>query len=208
MIDKRTIKNQHQEIEDQLKTLSDTEIMLEFSRLLDSTYPHLVKTHNHCYDYFDNISEHLYFDFVYSTFSGKYGSVINRQETHKYGFLLHCYRHINHISIIPKNFPFNCDSSQRQLTFKEKEELDDKELVFIQFGDKHNYLSGCSNEVDVDSVNFDFVNFVIINKKSGLNFPNQDSLWINKNLVDFELVLEDFDKAEHKFHKAKQLPPL
>ena len=202
MIDKRTIKKQHSEIDEKLKSLSDTEIMLEFSRLLTSIYPHLVKTQNHCYDPFDDISESLYFNFVHSTFSGKYGCVIDRQETQKYGFSLHCYRHINHISIIPKNFPFTCDSSQGQLTFKDKQELEDKEFVFIQFGDKHNYLSGDSDQVDIDTVNFDFVNFVIVDRKSGLNFRNLDSVWIDKNLVDFELVLEDFDKAEHEFYKA------
>ena len=110
MIDNRTIKNQHQEIDKQLKNLSDTEIILEFSRLLISIYPHLVKTRNHCYDPFDDISENLYFNFVHSTFSGKYGAITDRQETHKYGFSLHCYRQINHISITPKNFPFTCDS--------------------------------------------------------------------------------------------------
>lgn len=84
MIDRRNIKTQHQEIDIQLKNLSDTEIMLEFSRLLASIYPHLVMTHNHCYDPYDDISENLYFNFVHSTFSGKYGSIIDRQETHKY----------------------------------------------------------------------------------------------------------------------------
>jgi len=202
MIDKRTIKNQHQEIDEQLKKLSDTEIMLEFSRMLTSIYPHLIKTHNHCYDPFDDISENLYFNFAHSTFSSKYGSVIERQETQKYGFILHCYRHINHISITPKNYPFTCDSSEGEMTFKNKQELEDKEFVFILFGDKHNWLSGDSDQVDIQTVNFDFVNFVIVDKRTGLNFRNQDSLWVDKNLVDFELVLEDFDKAEHEFYKA------
>jgi hypothetical protein len=202
MIDKRKIKNQHDEIDEQLKNLSDTEIMLEFSRLLTSIYPHLAKTRNHCYDQFDDISEDLYFNFVHSTFSGKYGCVIFSQETQKYGFSLHCYRQINHISIAPKNYPFSCDSSQGQITFNDKKELDDKELVFILFGDKENYLSGESDEVDVETVNFDYVNFVIVDRKSGLNFRDQNSLWADKNLVDFELVLEDFDKAEHEFYKA------
>jgi len=202
MIDKRTIKIQHQKIDDQLKNLSDTEIMIEFSRLLTSIYPHLVKTRNHFNDPYDDISESLYFNFVHSTFSGKYGSVIDRLETHKYGFLLHCYRHINHISVTPKNYPFTCDSSEGQLTFKDKQELDDKEFIFILFGDKQNYLSGDSDQVDVETVNFDFVNFVMVDKRTGLNFRNQDSLWVDKNLVDFELVLEDFDKAEHEFYKA------
>ncbi len=202
MIDKRTTKNQHQEIDEQLKNLSDTEIMLEFSSLLNSIYPHLVKTHNHCYDPFDNISEVLYFNFVHSTFSGKYGSIINRQETHKYGFSLHCYRNINHISIAPKHFPFTSESSQGQLTFKDKQEFEDKEFIFILFGDKQNNLSGDSDQVKVETVNFDFVNFIMVDKKSGLNFRNQDSLWVDKNLVDFELVLEDFDKAEHEFYKT------
>jgi len=202
MIDRKNIKKQFQEIDDQLKNLSDTEIMLEFSKLLTSIYPHLAKTNNYCYDPYDNISENLYFDFVYSTFSKKYGSIIDRQETHKYGFSLHCYRHINHISIIPKNFPFTCCSSDEQLTFNDKQEFDNKELVFILFGDRQNYLSGDCSQVDIESVNFDFVNFVIVDKKSGLHFRNQNSLWVDKYLIDFELVLEDFDKAEHEFYKT------
>lgn len=201
MIDNRTVKQQHEEVDNYLKTLSDTEIMLEFSRLLASIYPHLIKTRNHCYDPFDNISESLYFNFVYSTFSGKYGSIIDRQETHKYGFSLDCYRQINHISIIPKSYPFTCDSSQGRLTFKDKQELDDKEFVFVLFGDKHNYLSGDSDQVDIDTVNFDFVNFVMVDRNTGLNFENQGSLWVDKNLVEFELVLEDFDKVDYEFTK-------
>jgi hypothetical protein len=88
------------------------------------------------------------------------------------------------------------------LTFKDKDELDDKEFVFILFGDKQNYLSGNSEQVDTETVNFDFMNYIIIDRKSELNFRNQETLWADKNLVDFELVLEDFDKAEHKFYKA------
>lgn len=202
MIDKRKKKNQHEEIDVQLKNLSDTEIMLEFSSLLLSIYPHLVKTQNHCYDPFDDFSENLYFNFVHSTFSGKYGCIIDKDETHKYGFSLHCYRHINHIIVTPKNYPFSCVNSQGQMTFKDKQELDDKEFVFILFGDKKNYLSGDKDRVNIESVNFDFVNFVMVDKKSGLNFRNLDSFWVDKNLVDYELVLEDFDKAEHEFYKG------
>lgn len=109
---------------------------------------------------------------------------------------LHCYRNINHISVTPKKFPFSCSSSQGLLTFKNKKEFVDKEFVFILFGDKQNYLSGDSDQVDIETVNF-----VITGKKTGLSFRNQNSLWVDKNLVDFELVLEDFDKAEHKFYK-------
>ncbi|MDT3739258.1 MAG: hypothetical protein RO257_07115 [Candidatus Kapabacteria bacterium] len=203
MIDRRTIKKQNQEIDEELENLSDTEIMLEFSKLLTSIYPHLVKTKNYCYDPYDNISENLYFNFVHSTFSGKYGCDIEIQETHKYGLSLHCYRHLNHILITPKNFPFTCNNSQKQLTFKDKQELDNKVFVFIQFGDKQNYLSGDSNQVNVNTVNFEFVNFVIVDKKTGLNFRNQEDLWVDSNLVDFELVLEDFDKAEHQFYKME-----
>jgi hypothetical protein len=202
MIDKRTVKRQEIEIDEQLKNLSDTEIMLEFSRMLTSIYPHLIKTHNHCYDPFDDITENLYFSVIYSTFSGKYGTDIDRLETQKYGFILHCNKHINHISIAPKNYPFTCEGSEGQMTFKNKQELNEKEFVFILFGDKHNWLSGDSDQVDIETVNFQFVNFVMVDKTTGLNFRNQNSLWVDKNLVDFELVLEDFDQAEHEFYKS------
>ncbi len=202
MQDRRSLKNQHQEIDEYLKNLSDTEIMVEFSKLLTSMYPHLIKTHTHCFDTFDDITEDLFFNYVHSTFSSKYGVVIDKHETQKYGFILHCYRKINHIILRPKNFPFTYTDSNGQVITNDATKLEEKELVFILFGDTQNFLSGEIDEVDTQSVNFDFINFVIVDKRTGLNFRNQDSFWVNKDLVDFELVLEDFDKEEHEFYKA------
>ena len=79
MLDKRKIIRQHEDIGEELIRLTDTEIVLEFSKILTLIYPSLVKLETHCYDEFDDISESLYFNTVFSAFSGKYGAVIVRE---------------------------------------------------------------------------------------------------------------------------------
>src|SRR5690606_1943497 len=101
MIDKRNVLKQHDDRDPSLESLSDTEILLEFSKVLALVYPSLIKLRSHCYDNFDHVSENLFYDLVYYTFSSKYGTIIDKNETHRYGFSLHTYRHIHHICIKP-----------------------------------------------------------------------------------------------------------
>ncbi len=201
MKDKRTIINQHDETDEQLKSLSDTSIMLEFSKLLTSIYPHLIKVGTHCYDPYDDISESLFLNFVYSTFSGKYGAIINKHQIHRYGFTLHCYHKINHIEVKPKSFPLTLIASQGQQAILTEEELKDKELIFIAFGDTVNNLSGDPSQVNPETVNFNFTLIAIVDSETGLYFRNAKHHWVANNLIEFELVLEDYNKDEHQYYK-------
>lgn len=201
MLDKRNIKKQHEEISQNLSKLTDSDIVLEFSEILISIYPSLIKLEGHCYDQFDDITESLYFDTVYSAFSGKYGAIIDKAETHKYGFSLHCYHKINHINIRPKQFPTIIKSvSGNELEITE-EFFKTNELVFIEFGDTINFFSGDNESINLKEVNFDFSRVEIVDKKTGLTYKDQDQFWIKNMNAEFELVLEDFSKEEHEFYK-------
>lgn len=204
MIDKRKIIKQHDEIDLVLQNLTDSEILLEFSNALALLYPTLKKLRSHCYDNFDDISENLFFDLVYYTFAGKYGAIISKTETHKYGFTLHTYKHINHISIKPKSFPISFIDSNGQTIMYEESDFAAKEFVFIQFGDTFNYLGSEEDDIDFDRINFDYVNFAIVDKVKGLYFRNSDHYWVDKLMVDFDLILEDFSQKEHKTYKENK----
>ena len=203
MQDNRTILNQHDEIEEKLLGLSDTDIMIEFSKLLSSSYPHLVKVAAHCYDLFDDFAEALYYNFVYSTFSSKYGAIIDRKETHRYGFSLHCYRKIHHVEVRPKSYPLTVESSDGEAVAFTNYQLGDKKLIFISFGDKKNNLSGDCDDVNIETVDFNFTEVALVDTKSGLYFRNATHYWISNELIDFELVLEDYSQKEHNNFKTK-----
>jgi hypothetical protein len=181
--------------------LTDTEIVLEFSKILASIYPSLIKLEEHCYNPFDDITESLYFDTVYSALSGKYGAVIVREETHKYGFSLHCYHKLNHINIIPKQFPTTILSTSGVEMEITEEIFKTKELVFIDFGDTFNFFSGDNDSIDLKAVNFDYSRLAIVDKNNGLTYKDEDQYWIRNSNADFELVLEDYSKDEHQFYK-------
>lgn len=204
MIDNRKILQQHSEVDPLLQTLTDTEVLLEFSNALTLLYPSLIKLRSHCYDNFDNVSENLFFDLVYYTFAGKYGAIIKKTETHKYGFTLHTYRHINHISIKPKSFPITIIDSNGKTTLYTEKEFVEKEFVLIQFGDKINDLTSDEEGLELDKVNFQYVNFAIVDKMKGLYYRNSDHYWVDKYLVEFDLVLEDYNKKEHEHYKTNK----
>jgi hypothetical protein len=201
MIDKR-VKTDFSltEKDDRLNQLSDSEIILEFSKILTSIYPHLVKIYANCYDPFDDIAEGLYNNFVYQTFAAKYAKLIDYSETHRYGLNLHCYHKINHIELKPKEFPISliCNSESVALTI---DQFQDIELIFIQFGDTVNNLTGGEDYVNVETVNFNYSEIAIVDKETGLRFRNTNNFWVDNALVEFELVLEDYDNAEHQFYK-------
>jgi hypothetical protein len=204
MIDKRKILKQHDEVDLLLQNLTDTEVLLEFSKALTLLYPSLIKLRSHCYDNFDVVSENLFFDLVYYTFAGKYGAIISKTETHKYGFALHTYRQINHISIKPKVFPVSFTDSNGQTIVFNETDFADKEFVFIQFGDTVNLLSSDEEDLEIEKVNFDYVNFAIVDKTKGLYYRNTDHYWVDKFSVDFDLVLEDYNKKEHEHYKMNK----
>ena len=190
--------------DDRLEVLSDTEIVLEFPNLLSSVYPHLIKVYAHCYDPFDEIAESLFYSFVYKTFESKYGIPVNYSETHRYAFDLHCFQRINHIQVKPKNYPFTLIHSSGETLICEKSEFQGKAIVFIQFGDTVNNLTGGEEYVDIQTVNFNFTEIKIVDIKTGLPFRSQDNYWISNTEVEYELVLEDYDQEEHQFFKPNQ----
>jgi len=200
MIDRRKIIENHDEIDLGLKKLSDTDIMFETSRALTNIFPHLIKIRAHCSDPFDDFVESFFFNFAYLAFSSKTGVIIKQTETHKYGFHLHRYQKINHIIARPRQFPVQIiqKGQQRLLT---KNDLSDKELVFIQFGDTDNYLSGDNEQVNIDTVNFDYSELVQTDIKTGLTYKDIGTIWIKNDLLDFDFVAETYDQKEHKHFK-------
>ncbi|MBK7212434.1 MAG: hypothetical protein IPH88_03850 [Bacteroidales bacterium] len=59
MIDKRLIKDFNDDQDKRLLSISDTEIVIEFSKTLFDLYPHLVKLMSHCYDPYDEVVMNL-----------------------------------------------------------------------------------------------------------------------------------------------------
>ncbi len=202
MKDYRILKTSCDKRYEALQEISDTEILLEFSELLTSMFPHLRKTYNHCFYQYDKLSKDLYANFIAYTFSHKYGAEISTREFHAYGDSLHCYRKINRIELRPKNFPFVCKTSSGETFIIHPKDLKSKMLVFIVFGDFDNFLAMDDKYIDAANVSFDLVNFVMVDRKTGYNFKVQDNLWAGKHDVEFELVLEDFDQTEHSSYKA------
>lgn len=201
MKDKRTSKNQHDEVDVKLMDLSDTNILLEFSKLLTSSYPHLIRIGAFCYDPYDNFAESLYYNFVYTAFSSKYGAIIDSHQIHRYGFTLHSYHKIHHIEIKPKSYPLTLVSKSIEHVSLTEGQLKNKELIFISFGDTINNLSGHADEVDAKTVNFNFTEFAMIDNKTGLYFRNANHFWVENSLIDYELVLDDYSKEEHQYYK-------
>jgi hypothetical protein len=201
MIDKRT-KTDFSFIErdDRLDKLSDTDIVLEFSKLLTSIYPHLVKVYANSYDPYDDIAEGLFSNFVYQTFASKYGKVISYAETHRYGFNLHCFHKIHHIQINPKYLPLKVVNNEETI-FLTADRLKGKELVFIQLGDPVNNLTGGDDFVNIETVNFNYSEVALVDKLTGLRFRNNKDWWVENSSIEFELVLEDYDKEEHQYYK-------
>lgn len=142
----------------------------------------------------------LFYSMIYSTFSSKYGVKVKSNETHTYGFNLHRYHLINHIQTQPKQFPLEyiVDGTTYNLL---PEDLEKRELVFIQFGDTINCLTGTENEVVKENVNFNYSELCIIDKESGLTFKGQPTIWVKNEFLEFELVMEDYNPEEHKYFK-------
>lgn len=202
MKDLRILKGQCDKRHEALQNLSDTDILLEFSNMLTSIYPHLIRTCNHSSIEFMSISERLYFNFVYGTLANKYGAIIERTETHTYGDSKHCYRNIHHIFITPKSFPLICKTNSGNSFVINKKDLKSKELIFLRFGDIENFPLLGDKFFNPEKVHFNDVFFVMVDKKTGYNFRNYENLWIAKNRVDFELILEDYNYSEHVSYRS------
>ncbi|MGE5395188.1 MAG: hypothetical protein ACM3P1_10605 [Candidatus Saccharibacteria bacterium] len=200
MIDKRYKKEFLVDRDPRLESISDTDLILEYSKTLNDIYPHLIKIYAHCYDPYDEVVMNLFCNMIYSAFSVKYGIAIKYNETHTYGFTLHRFHKINHIVAFPKSLPIECIVNNESL-YLNSNDLKNKELIFIQFGDTKNCLTGGEDEIDLKTVNFHYSELYIVDKDSGLRFKNSSPVWIKNELIEFSLVVEDYDSEEHKYYK-------
>jgi hypothetical protein len=194
MINNRKYRNYEDVVKDEkLLALSDTDIVLEFAGMLTSIYPHLVKINAHCYDPFDEITERLFYSFVYRAFEAKYGCSIKHSYTHRYAFHMDRFKGINHIRVIPKGYPVEMiDGTSGKLTMS-KTDLEGKIMVFILFGDSINNLTGGEDLIEIKAVNFNYTEVRIFDNNSGLPYSHNHGYWLRNKDVDYELVLEDYD---------------
>ena len=93
------------EIDPRLQEVSDTDIVLNFSRALTALYPHMKTVYAHCYDPYDDVVEPLFHALVYCAFSAKYGISVSEQTCHRYDCVGGDYQHTNYIRVRPKLLP-------------------------------------------------------------------------------------------------------
>jgi hypothetical protein len=191
VIDKRDLKEFEHEIDDTLQEISDTSILLNFQQAIVSLYPHLIPINAFAYDSWDDIVMPLFYEMVYNTFAFKYGIDIDWNETHTYMFTLRCYKGINHIECIPKHPTFkalvNCEWVEM-----DKNDLDEKVVVFKSFGDGEHFLTGGLDIEEAYNVKFNLVEVDIVSTLTG--YPSKTSVFINKDDLNFELVAETYGK--------------
>ncbi|MCM3405341.1 MULTISPECIES: hypothetical protein [Bacillaceae] len=133
----------------------------------------------------------LFYEMVYNTFAFKYGIEINGDETHTYMFTLRCYKGINHIECIPKHPSFKALINDEWIEM-DKDDLEEKVLVFKSFGDGVHFLTGGLDVEEAYNVSFDLVEVDIVSEITG--YPSKTSVFINKDQLDFVFVAETYDK--------------
>lgn len=195
MIDKRIIKTYDHEIDEALKEISDTTILLNFQKAIISLYPHLIPIQAFAYDAWDDIVMPLFYEMVYKTFSFKYGIDINPDETHIYMYSLSRYKGINHIECVPKEPTFKVLFNYEWIEM-DKSSLKEKVFVFKSFGDGIHFLTGGIDFKDAYNVGFDLVEVDIISTITG--YPSKSSVFINKEQLDFVFVAETYDENIQK----------
>ena len=191
MIDKRHLKEFEHEVDEGLQGISDTSILLNFQRAIVSLYPHLIPIYAFAYDSWDDIVMPLFYEMVYNTFAFKYGIDVNWNETHTYMFTLRCYKGINHIEGIPKHTSFKALINDEWIEM-DKNDLEEKVLVFKSFGDGVHFLTGGLDVEESNNVSFDLVEVDIVSSLTG--YRSKTSVFINKDELDFVFVAETYDE--------------
>lgn len=205
MIDRRINRENYGpeiDIKKGLSGLSDTEIIMEYSKALTSLYPHLIKLEAYCDDDFDDISRKLFVEIVYNTFLFKYGIPLTEKNCHKLGFYLHCFRYINHIECIPKAYPIKTDPDSGDMLTKKDLEGKTLNLVSIVPKDFHPTDEIEKSELPEEII-FDHVIISIASEDSGYKYKNEkfEDLLVDINELNFEFVAEDYNEEEHKYFK-------
>lgn len=174
-------------IENKLKNLSDTDIMMNFLEMIEKIYPNLIRINAHCYDSWDSIIEPLYYTAVFETFAWKYGIKIEKGNCHVYENEILTGAAINHIECLPKKYPLICESHfQEPLEFSE-EFLSDKKIVFICFSDGQHFTTGPITDEEASKMIFSKVSVQIV-ADNGNNPILQRTLFIDIRDIKFEFI--------------------
>lgn len=191
MIDNRSSKVFDHDIDENLQSLSDTSIVLNFQKAIVDLYPHLIPIHAFAWNALDDIIMPLFYGMVYNTFSYKYGIEINEGETHIYRFSLRCYKGINHIACLPKQKAIAVLINEEWINIDEQE-WKGKSLVFKAFGDGVYYPGGGLDVEEAKKVNFNLVEVDIISNSNGR--PTKSGVFVHKEDVEFEFIAETYDE--------------
>ncbi len=192
--DRKVSKLSKHEIDDSLINLGDSEILLNFSDTLKDIYPHLLPIQAYAYDSWDDIVEPLFYQMVYVTFAYKYGINLSYKNCHIYDSCLDNNKRINcnHIECVPKSFPLKARINMNWVTLQQ-EDLFNKSMVFISFGDGVHYLTGGLDEGDAKDVAFDLIRIEIIDKTTRLKISetDNDDMFIHKNDINYVFIAEE-----------------
>jgi hypothetical protein len=184
--DNRKVKVINAEIDGILEAISETEIIINFQVALTNLYPQLIPIHAFCYDAWDDIVEHLYYEMVWKTFSWKYGIKIKKINTHGYGFEFNEGTH--HIVCHPKN-ELVCSSDGTSIKISD---LNGPELIFKEFTDGIHYLSGSINVEAAKNVKFNYVRADLLYMEDG-DIIKKDVIMDFTELY-FEVIIVDEDE--------------
>jgi hypothetical protein len=105
-------------------------------------------------------------------------------------FTLSCYKGINHIECVPKHTSFKALINDEWIDM-DKNDLEEKVLIFKSFGDGVNSLIFGLDVKDAYNVGFDLVEVDIVSASTGN--PAKTSVFINKEQLDFVFVAETYD---------------
>ena len=199
MIDRRNPVSHHPEPARVLDGISDSEVLLNFQSALTALYPRLVTVRLHSGQGFLDLSERLYFDLVYGRFAQKFGLTAPYKEYHRYCARLHCYRKINHVECVPKRWPLPIFRGGMS-TKLSHEELQDKVIVFRRFADLSHDLTTSLDLFEASRVNFDLVSVELVDATTGYRFREffEHDIFVRKEDLEFEFVVESFDVEEHR----------
>jgi len=177
-----------QEIDQLLTTVSDTEILLNFSKGIMALYPYLVKIQAHSYDSWDEIVEDLFFKMVYKTFAFKYGVTVSIDKCLRYeSHFSNISGHI-HIECIPKTLPVQAVSLDQVYEINNKL-IKGKKLVLISFGDGKHFLTGGYNAEDVKEMNFNYTEIQLVDRSTGLlTDRNLPSIFVPNEQLEYKFV--------------------
>lgn len=177
------------EIDERLSAVSDTTIMLNFSKALTALYPYMKAICAHCYDAYDDIVEPLYHAMVFFTFAGKYGVCTPVESCHKYEFVSCNYEQLMHVRVSPKNVPFVAKSIDGSFEITEAF-LRNNILIFHGFGDGEHALSACVSLGDSDDVSFDLTAVEVYDPIAAVKATRPQILWLPNDAVKYEFFFK------------------